>query len=178
MARGTSQITVEALLVLLGKESPDRFVASLILFILGDSLLTHEVLSMLETIYIPDGLLLPVVLILAVMAVVGPVLWAVYKKNESKSKLSDWSSRYIITMVLDMVATPSLGLIVMSLIVQKWIPDISDVTYLVFLPIVLLIVSYFVLTLLNEGWKALAEQLAKNKDGVKEVIDAIKDKKN
>lgn len=178
MAKGTSQLTVEAMLVLLGKESPERFIASLILVFLGDSILTREVLSMLDTIYIPEGLLLPTVLILAVMAVAGPVLWAVYKKNESKGKMADWTPRYIITMVLDMAVTPSLGLIVMSLIVQKWIPDISDVAYLVFLPLVLLAVSYFMLTLFNEGWKALAEQLAKNKDGAKEVIDAIKDKKN
>jgi len=178
MAKGTSQLTVEALLVLLGKESPERFIASLILVFLGDSLLTREVLSMLDTIYIPEDVLLPTVLILAVMAVVGPVLWAVYKKNESKGKMKEWDSRYIITMALDMIFTPSLGLIVMSLIVQKWIPDISDVTYLVLLPLVLLTVSYFVLTLFNEGWKAVAEQLHRNKEGMQEVIDAVKNEKN
>lgn len=178
MAKGTSQLTVEALLVLLGKESPERFVASLILVFLGDSFLTCEVLSMLDTIYIPESVLLPTVLILVVMAIAGPVLWAVYKKNESKGKMQDWTARYIITMVLDMIVTPSLGLVVMSLVVQKWIPDISDVAYLVFLPLVLLAVSYFMLTLFNEGWKALAEQLRRTKDGAKEVIDAVNEKKN
>lgn len=174
MAAKSSGLVYEGVMVLLGRETPGRFVVSVLCIFFGDLVLTREVLIM-EPIYIPDGMLLPVILVLAIMAIAGPVLSAFFLKNQSKGKLEDWSSRYVATMIMDMIITPSLGLIVMSLIIQQWIPDISDVTYLILLPIVLLAVSYLALHILNEGVKATVEQVKKLKG---ELADAQQELKN
>jgi len=172
-AAKSPKLVYEGIMVLLGRETPGRFVVSVLCLFFGDLVLTREVLIM-EPIYIPDGMLLPVILVLAIMAIAGPVLSAFFLKNQSKHKFADWSSRYVATMIIDMIVTPSIGLIVMSLIVQEWIPDISDVTYLVILPIVLLAVSYLALHLMNEGVKATVEQIKKLKGEIDEAKAELK----
>ncbi len=174
MAVKSSNMVFEGILVLMGKESPERFATSLLLFLMGDLLLTHEVMTMDDFIYYPENLLLPVILIMAVMAIIGPVLVGMYRKNESKGKLMDWEPKYIATLVIDMLITPSGGIVVMSLIAQK-LGGFNDFTYLVILPFVLLAVSYFAMVLMNEGIKGVAEQIKKVKSELADAEDELKE---
>ena len=167
-----SSMAKELLDVITGKESPTQAVLTLFLIAIGDTLLTKDVLTM-DFIFIPEGSLIPVIAVLAVMAVAGPVLCALYMKNKSKNQFSEWFGVYGVTMVIDMFITPSLGLICMSLLAQK-IEGMSNEQYLVFLPIVCLIVSYIALSVMNNGVKSTIEQVKKTKLEVLEGMEELK----
>ena len=94
-----SSMAKELLDVITGKESPTQAVLTLFLIAIGDTLLTKDVLTM-DFIFIPEGSLIPVIAVLAVMAVAGPVLCALYMKNKSKNQFSEWFGVYGVTMVI------------------------------------------------------------------------------
>ncbi len=167
-----SSMAKELIDVITGKESPIQACLTLFLIAIGDTLLTKDVLTM-DFIYIPEDSLIPVIAILAVMAVAGPVLCALYMKNKSKNQFNDWIGIYGVTMVIDMFITPSLGLITMSLLAQK-IGDMSSEQYLVYLPVVCLIVSYLALSIMNNGIKSTIEQVKKTKIEALEGIEELK----
>lgn len=174
MATQSSKLIVEAMMVLFGRESPQQFVVSVFMFALGDTLLTREVLSMDDFIYYPEDMLPWVALILVVTAIAGPALIGLFKKNQSKTgKTEEWQGKYKATMLIDMILTPAGGLIVTSFIAQK-LGGINDLAYLCFLPFICLGVSWFLLTLMNEGWKAVAEQMAAFKEGAEETQKILK----
>lgn len=174
MASKSPNLILEGAMVLFGRESPQQFAVSIFLFALSDTLLTREVLIMDDFIYYPEDMLPWVALILVVTAIAGPVLIGLFKKNQSKEgKTADWEGKYKATMLLDMILTPAGGLIVTSFVAQK-LGGINDLTYLCFLPFICLGVSWFLLTLMNEGWKAVAEQMARFKEGAEETQKILK----
>jgi hypothetical protein len=166
-------LALELAMVLTGQETLARFILTACLVAVGDTILTGEVLSM-DLIYIPEGYTAILVAILATFAIIGPVVCAMYFKNESKGKAAPWTSRYAATMIIDMVLCPSITLIVLSFVVQQWIPDITPVAYLVILPIVELAVAYAVLHAMNEGVKATVEQIKRARG---EIVDGVNELK-
>jgi len=163
-----SSIIYEGLLVALGRESPSKFFISVILFVIGDTLLTKEVLSM-DLIYIPADYQLVVVIIMAVLSIFGPIVSGLFMKGESKHKFDEWESKYTASMIIDMLLTPSISIIVYSIIIQKWIPDIDAVAYIILLPILMLAVSFYTLKGLNEGAKALVEGIRNLKGDIEQI---------
>jgi len=168
-----SSIVKEGAMVLAGEESPTRFIMTVALIAVGDTLLTKEV-STMEDIFIPEGYLIPVVIILAVFALLGPIFAAWFKKNQSKHQFDEWLKLYGVTMVIDMFLTPFGALLAMSIIAQQWIPGMTATWYLVLLPFISIGVSFILLTLMNEGFKAAIEQVKKIKLGAQELSDEVK----
>jgi len=172
--QGTLGIIWHGARVCFGQESLSVFMMNVSVLFLSDLLLTTEVLQMDMLIYYPENMLLPMIFVIAVMAIAGPVLCAVFMKNDGKGKTQDWSPKYIATMIIAMFVTPSLGLITMSFVAQR-IDSMNDVLFLVLLPIVMLIVSYLSLRVMNEGIKAVVEQIKRVKG---ELEDAQRELKN
>lgn len=163
----------EGFKILAGRETMQGFGAFLITLALGDALLTKEVLTM-DLLYIPDGWLMPVCIVLGVFAIIGPVLSAWHLKNKSKHQFDDFLRFYGATMIADMLVTPSVTLLVMSIIAQRWIPDMPAEMFVCLLPFVLLAVSYYALIVMNEGFTSAWEQIKKVNIDIKNVVDDIK----
>lgn len=172
--QGTLKIVWHGARVCLGEESLTVFMMNLSVLFISDLLLTKEVLEMDLLICYPETMLLPMIFVITVMAIAGPVLCAVFMKNEGKGKFQDWEPKYIATMIIAMLLSPSLGLIAMSFVAQR-IDSMNDVLYLVLLPVVMLIVAYLSLRLMNEGIKSVVEQIKRVKG---ELEDAKKELKN
>lgn len=168
----SSGLILEGIMVMAGKESPEKFIASVLAVVLGDLILTRRVTSM-DFIYFPEQYFTFVVLILAVSAVAFPILVGVVKKNESNHKGDDWEAKYKATIILDMPVTAFGGLILMSLVAQR-LAGMNDMTYLCFLPFSCLFVSWLFLTLLNKGIKGTFDQLARMKQETKEGMEQLK----
>ena len=129
---------------------------------------------MLADIYIPEGYTIPVFVILIAFAVLAPLFTGWYFKNESKHAGEKWTGRYLSTLVIDMLLAPSLGLILLSLFVQEFFPDISPLTYMVLLPIVMVFVAYFALRIMNEGIRSAVDQIKGIKSDVEYAKDELK----
>jgi len=165
-------IIVEATKVARGKESSDSFFLYVFIAVVVESALKVDSDHM-DLIYIPEGYELPIFIILIAFAFIAPLVTAYFMKNESKHKNAKWNGKYTATLVIDMLITPSLGIIAMSLITQAWFPGMDPVAYMVFLPIVLIIVAYLALKVMNEGIKAVAEQIVGTVNEAKDAADDI-----
>ncbi len=153
----------------MGKESSTQLLCWIFIAVVIDAFLKQEMTNM-QLIYMPDGYDTIIFMILVAFAFIAPLVTGLFFKNESSHADEPWTHLYISTLLIDMVATPSLGLIAQSLIVQAWFPDIDPVAYMVLLPIVLLFVAYFTLKVLNEGLKAAFDQLKSKAKEVQEVV--------
>ena len=167
-----ASIAVESFKTATGKQTVSQTVAYLFIAIVIEAFLKKESHNMDEFVYIPEGYTLIVFLMAIAFAFIAPIVVAMYFKNESKNAGKPWTPMYITTVVIDMFITPSLGLIAMSLLVQEFMPNIDPYMYIALLPIVFIIVAYLALKAMNEGFKAVWEQVR----GVnKEVADIVED---
>lgn len=171
-----ASIAVEAAKVATGDSSMTKLAGYVLLAIAVDAVCKSGGNHMLAPIFIPEGYTLPVFIILIAFAIVAPVVTGLFFKNESKHKDEKWTGRYYSTLLLDVIVTPVLGLLIISWIVQQWSPLMDPITYMVFLPIVMLVVAYFTLKILNEGIKAVVEQLLKIKSDVQYAQDQLQPK--
>lgn len=130
--------------------------------------------TVLAPIYIPEGYEIPVFIILIAGAILMPVVIGMWFKTDSKNKNANWMKRYIATIILDMFLAPSIGLILMSLVTQEFFPDISPLTYMVILPIVMVVVAYYALLFMNQGIKGTMEQIKGDATEVRAAADELK----
>jgi len=156
-----------------GEESPEKFIASMVLAIVADAIITKEVLTM-DLIYIPEGYTIWMVLIVGIVSILGPIICALYRKNQSKGKYEDFAGRYTLLMLADMIVTPAIGVIVLSIIVQELPIEIDPVAYLVLLPLALFATAYYVLKAMCEGVKATVEQIKKDTADIKDGVEQLK----
>jgi len=165
-------IILEATKVARGSESSDNFLLYIFVAVVVESALKVDSDHM-DLIYMPEGYELPVFIILIAFAFIAPLVTALFMKNESKHKNAKWNGKYTASLIIDMVLTPSLGIIAMSLITQAWFPGMDAVAYMVFLPIVLIIVAYLALKVMNEGIKAVADQIVGTVGEAKEAVEDV-----
>lgn len=165
-----ASLAIEVGKTAMGKESTTQLVCWIFIAVTIDALLKQE-LNDMQLIYMPEGCSVTVFIILIAFAFIAPLMVGLFFKNESHHADEPWTHLYISTLLIDMVATPCLGLIAQSLIVQAWFPDIDPTAYMVLLPVVLLIVAYFTLKVLNEGLKATYEQIKGVAKEVQEIAD-------
>lgn len=165
-------MAVESVKVATGDSTPTKLAFYVFVAVVADAICkSWREKSMIAPIYIPEGYTLPVFIILIAFAVLAPLFVGWFFKNESKHATEKWTGRYLATLAIMMVLTPSLGLILMSLFTQEFCPDMDPITYIVVLPIVLIVVAYFGLKIMNEGIRAAVDQIK----GVKEDVDYAKD---
>lgn len=168
-----STVAREVVMCLAGRESPAQALATIISVVTVDIIATRGIT--MDLIYIPDGYTLWMALVVAVFAILGPVLNALYLKTKSSHKYDEWLSKYSVTMILDMILTPIAGVAIVSWIVQELPEPIAPATYtFILLPIVLILLSRYILIALNEGMKGAAEQLNKDKAEAKEALEILK----
>jgi len=168
-----STVAREVVMCLAGRESPAQALATIISVVTVDIIATRGIT--MDLIYIPDGYTLWMALVVAVFAILGPVLNALYLKTKSSHKKDEWLAKYSVTMIMDMVLTPIAGVAIVSWIVQELPEPIAPATYtFILLPTVLILLSRYILIALNEGMKGAAEQLNKDKAEAKEAIEVLK----
>ena len=167
-------IAVESVKTATGKQTVTQTALYVFIAIAVEAFLRKEEFLMDALIYIPEGYTMPVFIMLIAFAFLAPILAGMFFKNESKHAGQPWTPLYITTLLIDMVITPSLGLMAMSLIVQEFMPNIDPIMYIALLPIVLIIVAYLALKVMNEGLKAAYQQV---KGVAKDAQDIINDAK-
>lgn len=168
-----STVVREVVMCLAGRESPAQAMATILSVITVDIIATRGIT--MDLIYIPDGYTLWMALVIAVFAILGPVLNALYLKTKSSHKYEDWLGKYTVTMILDMILAPIASVAVLSWIVQELPQPIAPATYtFILLPVVLLLASRYILIGLNEGMKGAAVQFNKDKAELKDAIDTVK----
>lgn len=172
-----TSIAVEAVKVAKKEKSPAEATCYIFIAIVIEAFFKKEVYQMDALIYIPEGYNIPVFIMLIAFAFIAPLVTGMFFKNESKNKAKPWTAMYVSTLIIDMIVTPSLGLIAMSLIVQEFVPNIDPTTYMVILPIVLIIIAYLALKVMNEGLKAAYEQIKGVAKEAQEIIDDAKQQK-
>ena len=167
-------IAKEVAQVIAGRESPNQALVTLITVAITDVLLTRGIT--MDLIYIPADYTFWTVLIVACVSILGPVLSALYLKTKSNNnRFSVWETKYSVTMVIDMVATPLIGLPLLSMIVQELPEAIPAESYVfILVPATLIFLSYFVLIALNSGLKGAAVQFANFRQDAKEAIEIVK----
>lgn len=167
-----ASLAVDAVKVARGRESVSELAGYIMVALTVDAVITRYKESgvMFESIIIPAGHEIEVFIIAVFSAIFIPLVVGMYFLNESKHAREHWTARYVSTMLIDMIITPVVGLITMSALASKYFVDIDALTYEVYLFIVMLIVGYFGLKFLNEGIKAVVEQIR----GVKSEIDELK----
>lgn len=168
-----SAIATNAVKLLAGDISVSKFISSVVVAVVVDAVITQEVLDM-DLLYIPDGYTIWIVLIVGIISILGPIICALYRKNSSKGKYDDFDKKYAFLMIADMIVTPSIGLIVLSIIVQELPIEIDPVAYLVLLPIALFATSYYTLKAMCEGFKGTFEQVKKDVSDIKDGVEQLK----
>lgn len=156
----------------MGKESSTQLLCWILVAVVIDAFLKQEITNM-QPIYTPAGYDTVIFMVLVAFAIIGPLVAGLYFKNESKHADEDWSRRYIATLIADVVLSPLVSLIVLSLVVQAWFPDIDPVSYIVLLPLVQLFFAFYTLKGLNQGFKAMIEQLIHDGKDVQEGIEML-----
>ena len=165
-------IALDAVLVVLGEESLARFMATIMVMAIGESIYSMGVLNMEALIFLPEGMFVWTVLVLTVAGILGPVASAFFMKDESSHANEPWKGKYIMTMVLDFFVAPLGGLVLASWIVQNFSLNVNDIFYEILLFFCVLGVAYFALSLMNRGITATANQFKKL---LGEANDAVKD---
>ena len=169
-----ASLAVEATKVAKGKESPSNLGLYIIVAFMADAVFERakENPNMFENIFMPAGSE-DLIFILAVFGgVLFPLIVSLVFKDNSKGAAAKFEGKYIGTLLIDMVATPTISLIIMSAIASRYFVDIDVTTYVLFLSVVMIIVAYFLLKMLNEGIKAVVDQLV----GIKEDVQYAQDK--
>lgn len=169
-----ASLAIESVKTATGHQTVSQTALYLAIAVTIEAFLKKEEYNMDALIYIPEGWTLPVFIMLIAFAFIAPLLAGMFLKNESRHAGEPWTPMYITTLFIDMVITPSLGLIAMSVLVQEFMPTIDPEAYLVLLPIVLIIVAYVALKVMNEGLKAAYEQLKGVAKDAQDIADDIK----
>jgi len=170
-----ASLAVEATKVAKGKESGSNFLMYIFVAISVDAYIEYkETDKMFENIFIPAGAEDQIFIITIIGAVLIPFFTSLVFKENSKGKNAAWEGKYIFTLFASMILTPTVSLILDTMIVSKYFADIDAFTYCVVLLITMLAVAYGTQKVLGEGIKALVDQVVSVKKDLDYAQDQLK----
>ena len=162
--------------VLLGRMEWSRLVLCVLSGAVLDILLIKGVREM-DFFFIPESMIIWTIA-MAVGGLVGALGWACMMKNEFGGDEA-WKGKYVASMFVTMILAPLVTNVLLGFAVQEWCPDMTDLTYAVFLIIATFALARYTLLFFNIGLKATVRQLTGNikdaAEAAKEVQAVVKD---
>jgi len=164
-----SGVAVFGLQVVMGRVSWSRLVLWVLSGAVLDLLLIKGVRNM-DFFFIPESMIIWTIA-MAVGGLLGALGWACMMKAEAGADEA-WKGKYIASMFATMIVAPIIANLALGFVVQEWCPDITDLTYAMFLILASFALARYTLLFFNIGLKATVRQLTGN---IKDAAEAAKD---